>query len=214
MILAENQFPLLVYLNEGEGEGATTNTEEEEADPRLGVTPFIEDAILTFSANEFVETDSVTIKQNQPYALMNMMSKEVGTTTLSYQMSGFDGTAEIVSHTTDPSEIYLTFQKNTLANSKTLATVQLLDSIGNPVYAKKDIEIIFVSNNEQILSTVEELTIKSGNYFTTFELETFNEGTIELALLSEDFALAKYDINVIDINPVLSLNLIGCKNWN
>jgi len=80
--------------------------------------------------------------------------------------------------------------------------------------AKKDIEIIFVSNNEQILSTVEELTIKTGNYFTTFELEPLNEGTIELALLSEDFALTKYDINVVDINPVLSLNLLGGMNWN
>ncbi len=205
MILAENQFLALAYMKDGEGG---------EEDPRLGITQFIEDAILTFSANEFIESDSVTIKQNQPYALMNMMSNDVGTTTLSYQMSGFDGTTEIVSHTTDPSEIYLTFQKNTLANSKTLATVQLLDSIGNPVYAKKDIEIIVVSNNEQILKTAQELTIKTGNYFTTFELETFNEGQIELALLSEDFALTKYNINVVEIIPVLSLDLIGGMNWN
>ncbi len=205
MVLAENQFPVLAYLKDGEGS---------EDSPRLGVTSFIEDGVLTFSANEFVETDSIIIKQNQPYALMNMMSNEVGSTTLSYQMSGFDGTVDIVSHTTDPAEIYLAFPENTLANSKTLATVQLLDSGGNPVYAKKDIEIIFVSNNEQILNTVEELTIKTGNYFTTFELEPLNEGTIELALLSEDFTLSKYDINVIDITPVLSLNLLGSMNWN
>ena len=214
MVLAENQFPVLVYLDEGKEEEETTTDEDEEIDPRLGVTSFIEDAVLTFSANEFVETDSIIIKQNQPYALMNMMSNEVGSTTLSYQMSGFDGTVDIVSHTTDPAEIYLAFPENTLANSKTLATVQLLDSGGNPVYAKKDIEIIFVSNNEQILNTVEELTIKTGNYFTTFELEPLNEGTIELALLSEDFSLTKYDINVIDITPVLSLNLLGGMNWN
>jgi len=215
MILAGNQFPVLVYLDEGEGEETEATTDEdEEVDPRLGVTLFIEDAVLTFSANEFVETDSVIIKQNQPYALMNMVSNEVGTTTLSYQMSGFDGNVKIISHTTDPSEIFLAFQKNTLANSKTLATVQLLDSIGNPVYAKNDIEIIFVSNDEQILKTAQELTIKVGNYFTTFELETFNEGQIELALLSEDFRLSKYDISVIDINPILSLNLLGDMNWN
>jgi hypothetical protein len=90
----------------------------------------------------------------------------------------------------------------------------LLDSASNPVYAKKDIEIKLVSNNEEILQIPQELTIKNGEYFISFNLETSNEGEIELALLSEDFALSKYDINVVDITPVLSLNLIGDMNWN
>jgi len=216
MILAEKQFPALAYLKDGEGEEETTTTtdDDDEGNPRLGVTPFIEDAVLTFSANEFVETDSVTIKQNQPYALMNMMSNEVGSTTLSYQMSGFDGTTDIVSHTTDPAEIYLGFPKNILLESKTLATIQLLDSAANPVYAKKDIEINLVSNNEQILKIPKKLTITEGNYFTTFELEGISEGEIELAILSEDFALSNYDINVVDITPELTLNLLGGMNWN
>jgi hypothetical protein len=218
MILAEKPFPILAYLLEGgeEGEETTTTTDddEEEADPRLGVTPFIEDTLLTFSANEYIETDYVEIKQNQSYELMNMISKEVGTFELSYQMGGFDGTTNIVSYTTDPVEIYVSFPKNILANSKTLATVQLLDSAKNPVYAKKDIEIKLVSNNEQILQIPQELTIKNGEYFKSFNFETTNEGIIELALLSEDFTLSKYDVNVVDISPVLSLNLIGSMNWN
>ena len=215
MILAEKEFPVLAYLVESEdGEVETTTTEDdEEINPRLGVTPFIEDAVLTFSADEFIETDTVSIKQNQPYALMNMMSNEVGVTILEYQVSGFEGTTNIVTHTTDPAEIYLASPENILANSKTLATIQLLDSAGNPVYAKKDIEIKLVSNNEQILKIPQELTIKNENYFTSFELETINEGKIELAILSEDFALSKFDINVVDISPVLSLNIIGSE-WN
>ena len=205
LILAEKQFPVLVYLLEGSEGGE---------DPRLGVTPFIEDAVLTFSANEFIETDYVTIKQNQSYELMNMISKEVGSSSLSYQMGGFEGTTDIVSYTTDPVEIYVSFPKNILANSKTLATVQLLDSAKNPVYAKKDIEITLVSNNEQILQIPQELTIKNGEYFNSFNLETSNEGEIELALLSEDFSLTKYDISIVDIAPILSLNLLGTLNWN
>ncbi|MFQ5781584.1 MAG: hypothetical protein ACE5GR_00845 [Nitrosopumilus sp.] len=215
MILAEKQFPVLGYLNEVEDtENTSTTTDEDEKDPRLGVTQFIEDDVLTFSANEFVKTDSVTIKQNQPYALTDMISNKVGTTTISSQVSGLDSTTSIVSHTTDPAKIHLSFPKNILANSKTLATVQLLDSGENPVYAKKDITITLVSNDEEILKTAPEITIKKGNYFTTFEFETIDEGKIELALLSEDFALSKYDINVVDITPILSLDLGGTMNWN
>jgi len=218
MILAQNQFPGLAYLDEststGEENVATTEGEETEEDPRLGVTYFIEDGILTFSANDSVDVNSLIIKRNQPYALMDMKSNEIGTTTLSYQMGGFDGSTSITSHTTDPSEIYLAFPKNILANANTLATIQLLDSAGNPVYAKKDIQIKLVSNDEEVLKIPHELMIKSGEYFATFELETTNEGKIELALLSEDFALSKYEINVVDISPILSLDLLGTMNWN
>ena len=221
MILAQNQFPVLAYLDEsteddttGANQETTTEDDETEGDPRLGVTYFIEDGILTFSANDSVEANSLSIKRNQPYALMDMVSNEIGTTTLSYQMGGFDGSTSITSHTTDPSKIYLAFPKNILTNSNSLATVQLLDSAGNPVYAKKDIQVKLVSNDESILKTLQELTIKSGEYFNTFELETMNEGKIELALLSEDFALSKYEINVVDISPILTLDLLGTMNWN
>jgi len=120
VVLAKKQFPVLAYLEEAEEDEETTTTDDEdEVNPRLGVTPFIEDAVLTFSANDFIETDSVTIKQNQSYVLMDMMSNEVGTTTLSYQMNKFDGTTNIDSYTTDPTEIYLAFPENILADSKT-----------------------------------------------------------------------------------------------
>jgi len=220
IILAEKEFPALGYLNEGaeeveEAEGAgTAEGEEAEVDPRLGATYFISDGVLSFSANEYVDVHSITIERNLPYAEFNMISNEVGTTDLSYQMGGFEGTTTITSHTTDPAEIHLSFPKNILANSKTFASIQVLDSVGNPVYANKDIEIKIVSNDETVLQVPEALTIKNGNYFSTFELTTLDEGLIELALLSEDFSLSKYDINVVDISPVLSMEFLGGLNYN
>jgi len=217
MILAEKEFPIIAYMTDGE-EGVITEeileVDEDDSDPRLGVTPFIEDSVLTFSANEFIETDYVTVERNQEYALINMFSNEVGTTSLSYQMEGFGGTTDIESHTTDPSKIHVSSPKNILANSNTLATVQLLDSSNNPVYAKEDIEIKLVSNNEEIIKIPQELEIKSGEYFSMFELVAISEGDIELALLTEDMSLTKHDINVVDISPVLSLDLVGGMNWN
>lgn len=218
MVLAENTFPLLAYMNEAEeeeeGETATTDEDEEEIDPRLGVTKFIQDSVLTFSANESVEIDSSVIKRNQDYDLKEVVSKDVGVTLLSYQMRGFTGVVSLESHTTDPSIIHLSSSKNILANSKTLATIQLLDTAGNPVYAKNDITIKLVSNNEKVLEIPHELIIKSGEYFNTFEMKSIEEGEIELALLSEDFGLSKYEINIVDVAPQLSLELLGTMNWN
>ena len=191
IVLAEKEFPIIGYLLEEGSEEVVAETPEEvtstestaeegesDEDPRLGVSYFITDGVLSFSANELIDAESITVKKNQPFVKLNVMSNEVGTTELSYQMGGFMGTTEISSYTTDPAEIHLSFPENILANSESLATVQVLDSAGNPVYAKKDIKIKLVSNNESTLQTPEELIIKEGNYFSTFELKTTNEGIV------------------------------------
>ena len=215
MILAGSEFPVIAYLLESEDEETATTTEDtEDENGRIGITPFIEDSVLTLSANDFVEAEPEIIKQNQPYVLLNLLTKEVGDTELSFQAGQFEGNMAMTSHTTDPAEMHLSFAKNLLANTESLATIQLLDSVGNPVYAKEEILIKIVSNDESVLKIPDEVIIKKGEYFNTFKLESQNEGTIELALLSEDLPLSKYDINIVDVSPVISLDLLGGLNWN
>ena len=215
MILAGSEFPVIAYLLESEGEETATTTEDtEDENGRIGITPFIEDSVLTLSANDFVEAEPEIIKQNQPYVLLNLLTKEVGDTELSFQAGQFEGNMAMTSHTTDPARMHLSFAKNLLANTESLATIQLLDSVGNPVYAKEEILIKIVSNDESVLKIPDEVIIKKGEYFNTFKLESHNEGKIELALLSEDLPLSKYDINIVDVSPVISLDLLGGLNWN
>jgi hypothetical protein len=226
IILSENEFPVIVYLSDGEVDDttesidtavSTTETERDSAegeDARIGVTPFIKDSVLTLSSNDFVESEPKTIKKNQPYSILNLLTKEVGTAEISFQVDKFEGSMTMTSHTTEPAEMYLSFAKNLLANTESLATIQLLDSVGNPVYAKNDVLVKIVSNDESMLKIPEEITVKKGEYFNTFKLESKNEGTVELSLLSEDMPLAKYDVNIVDITPVISLDLLGGLNWN
>lgn len=218
MILVGKEFPLLGYLLEAEGEGeetaATTDDDDEDINPRIGPTQFVKSGILTFSANEYISIESSNVDKNQEYVLTYPTSENVGTYTLEGQIGQFSGSASITGHTTDPTKIHLGYINNILITDGNLATIQLLDSVGNPVYAKKDTVIEVVSNNESILKTPNQILIKEGEYFKTFELETLSEGTAELAILSKDLPLSKYNVNVIDLTPVLSLNLIGDMNWN
>ena len=216
MILVGKEFPLLGYLIDvgGEDGEVSVTTEDEDADPRLGPTLFVEDGILTFSANEFISIESSNVDKNQEYVLSYPMVEEVGTSTLTGQIGEFSGSVGITSHTTDPTTIYLGYIDNILITDGNLATIQLLDSVGNPVYAKKDTVVELVSNNESILKTPNQVIIKEGEYFNTFELETLAEGTVELAILSEDLPLSKYDVSIVDLTPVLALNLVGGMNWN
>ena len=217
MILAGSEFPVIGYLSEngGDEETSTTTTEDEESeDGRIGPTLFIEDSVLTLSANDFVDAEPEIIKKNQSYVLSSLSTKEVGNAELSFRAGQFEGIMQMTSHTTDPAEMHLSFAKNLLANTESLATIQLLDSAGNPVYAKEDVLIKIVSNDQSVLKIPEEVSIKNGEYFDTFKLESYDEGMIELALLSEDLPLSKFDINIIDVSPEIALELIGGLNWN
>jgi hypothetical protein len=114
-----------------------------------------------------------------------------------------------VSHTTDPTSFGLSYAKSALPGTTTLSVIQVLDSAGNPVYAKEDIEITLVSNNESVLKVPSNLVISKDDYRTFFEINTFNEGTSEIAILSEDLPLAKFDLNVKGIHPNLNMNIAG-----
>ena len=220
MILAGTNFPFVAYLDEGteteEGTTTTATTEEGEAevDPRLGATLFVKDGILTFAANDLVDIDSIKVNKNQEYVLSYPTIDEVGTTSLDAQIGSFEGSMSLTSHTTDPTSIHLGFTDNVLVGGDNLATIQLLDSVGNPVYAKKDITLELVSNDESVLKIPDQITISEGEYFKTFELESVSEGIVEIAILSEDLPLSKYDVNVVDISPILALDLLGTMNWN
>jgi hypothetical protein len=219
MILVGEKFPLVGYLLEEEDEDEETVTintddEEDEKDPRSGPTLFIENGFLTFEANEFVDAESINVNKNQEFALTYPMIEEVGNTELIGQIGEFSGSMGLTSHTTDPTQLYLGYIDNILITDGNLATVQLLDSVGNPVYAKKDTTIQLVSNNQSILKTPDQIMIKEGEYFNTFELETLAEGNVELAILSEDLPLSKHDVTIIDLTPVLALTLEGGFNWN
>lgn len=217
-ILVGKEFPIVSYLDESVGSAGDLEVvavdDDDEEDPRNGPTLFVSDGFITFATNDFVDIEPIQIKKNQEYALTYPTINEIGTVDIDAQIGKIKGSVSINSQTTDPAIIHLGVIDNLLMNSNSLVTLQLLDSAGNPVYAKKDIKIELVSNNESILKTLEQITIKEGEYFHTFELETLKEGTIELALLSEDLPLSKYEINVIDISPVLSLNLLGGLTWN
>ena len=213
-VLAGTNFPVIGYLVESEDdEGscytASTDDDDESAGARFGVTQFTDDTILTFSADEYAEIEPVTVKQNQPFVLMDAKSNKVGSTSLEIRGSDLSTSISIVSHTTDPTSFALTFPSTTLPSTNALLALQVLDSGGNPVYAKKDIEVTVVSNNESVIEIPENLVIAKDDYRTIFEIITKGEGDSEIALLSENLPLAKFNLNVKGLEPKINMGIAG-----
>jgi len=214
-VLAGTNFPLIGILEESEDSdedscySASSDSDDESAGARFGVTQFTDDTILTFSADEYAEIEPAIVKQNQPFVLMDAKSNKVGSTSLEIRGSDLATSISIVSHTTDPTSFALTYPSTTLPNTNALLALQVLDSGGNPVYAKEDIEITIVSNNESVIEIPENLVISKDDYRTIFEINTKGEGNSEIAFLSENLPLAKYNLIVKGIEPKINMKIVG-----
>ena len=217
-VLAGTNFPVLGYLLEGSSSdssdgdtcySSTSGDDNDEESGRFGVTQFTEDTILTFSADEYAEIEPVIIEQNQAYASMSAKSIKVGESTFDIRGSDLATTFTFESHTTDPTSFGLSYAESALPDIITLSALQVLDSAGNPVYAKEDIEITLVSSNESVMEVPDTLVITKDNYRTIFEIKTLKEGDSEIAILSEDLPLAKFDLNVKGIQPELKMDISG-----
>ena len=208
-LLVETEAPFIAYtLETGSDDGGNveeTTSSDEEEDGRLGITYFIDDMILTFTANEFIEIDPQIIKRGQSYVKLNVNLIKPGLTDLVAHAGGFNSITPIKNISTKPAEMYLVYLETMLPHTSNNVAIQVLDSRGNPVYANNDIKIKLVSNNEEIIEVPDTIIIKKDDYHAIFVITSKNEGNVELATLSADLPLAKFDITVQGILPVLSV---------
>lgn len=208
-LLVETEAPFIAYtLETGSDDGGNveeTTSSDEEEDGRLGITYFIDDMILTFTANEFIEIDPQIIKRGQSYVKLNVNLIKPGLTDLVAHAGGLNSITPIKNISTKPAEMYLVYLETMLPHTSNNVAIQVLDSMGNPVYANNDIKIKLVSNNEEIIEVPDTIIIKKDDYHAIFVITSKNEGNVELATLSANLPLAKFDITVQGILPVLSV---------
>ncbi|MCV0398895.1 MAG: hypothetical protein K5785_02735 [Nitrosarchaeum sp.] len=207
-ILSNSGFPVIGYLveSESEDEETTSNTDDEEEDGRIGVTHFIKNSVLTFSADEYFEISPEIISQNQEYAIITAHANKLGSSDITAQAIGLETTVSLESMTTDPTIIELSFAENILPMTKNVASVQLLDSAGNPVYAKHPIELKIVSNNQKSLQLPETIVFEKGDYYKSFQINAISEGSTEVTILAEDLPMTNFHLNVNGFHPEISLN--------
>ncbi|MFY9300822.1 MAG: hypothetical protein WAO91_06505 [Candidatus Nitrosotenuis sp.] len=208
-ILVDEEFPVLAFMKASkEEEAATTETtggDEEEEDSREGPTRFISDTVIVFEANDIINVDAQSVKQNQPYLLFSPKTNDVGTTTLSGAGGGFDVSMTVTSKTTDPTDLQMSYIGITLPATESLATIQLLDSAGNPVFVSKDTEIKLISDGDNIIEIPDAVTIKAGEYYTTFTIKGIADGTANISTLSENFPLKQFEVEIKSLQPTLTL---------
>ncbi|MGI0010434.1 MAG: Ig-like domain-containing protein, partial [Nitrosopumilaceae archaeon] len=204
-ILVNADFPLIAYILEtADGDdtaASTTGEDDEDENGRIGITHFIDDTVLSFSANEYVTVEPKVISKGQPYALINIASDKIGSTTLSARGGGFSSNTNLDILSSEAALLHVVYPETFLPQTTNVIAIQVLNTQQAPVYAKEDIEIKLVSNDPQIAEAPESVIINKGSYYSFFEVKSNFEGTTELATLSTDLPLSKSNLKVSSVIP-------------
>ncbi|MGI0022107.1 MAG: hypothetical protein ACRD9Q_04515, partial [Nitrososphaeraceae archaeon] len=196
-VLSGADFPYAIYMS----------SDEEAA-------YFPEDLTLSIPPNEFVEVEPKVIKTGQSIILLNAKSVKAGLTTVTFEAGDFTANSDVDNLSSKPALLHLGYPEIMLTNIMNTFAVQILDAEENPIFADRDVEVRFVSNDQSIVSMPESVVIKKGDYYSTFEVEANTIGTTELSVLASDLPLSKYEISVDSIMPQLTINSLDYVNPN
>lgn len=188
-VLSNTNYPLALYMSE-----------------ENGITYFPEDVSLSIPPNAFISVEPKAIKKGQSIALLDSTSLKEGSFTLEVEARDFSTSAFIDNLSSKPAVILLDYPETVLTNLMNTFSMQILDAAGNPVFADRDIEFKLVSNDQSIIAPPQSITIKQGDYYTLFDMKPERIGTTELAILSSDLPLTKFEISVTSITPQIIMS--------
>lgn len=188
-ILANTKFPLLLYITGDNAESSYSS----------------EDFELSIPPNEFVNIEPKLIKKGQSVILLESESLKQGSTTVSIEGGEFSSSTVIESVSSKPAKVLLDHSETILSGFTNIFSLQLLDSEDSPVFTDHDMEIKLVSNDPSVLVVPEKVLIKAGEYYVVFDVEAKKTGKTEIAILTSEIPLSKFDVSIASVSPEISL---------
>jgi len=76
----------------------------------------------------------------------------------------------------------------------------------SPVFASQDVEIQLALKDDSLMGMPQTVLIKKGEYFTNFDVTPLTAGETELSIFGEELPLKTYDLEVISLEPEISIS--------
>lgn len=186
-ILSHTSFPLAFYMTKN---GALAS--------------FDSDLDLKVGPEDSLQTEPVLMKKNSLVKIVNATILQDGVQSFYVTGSTYSQSFTMEGLSTPSKSIMLDFPDTMTSNTLNAFSIELLDAQKLPVYADHDISVKLVSNDPLIID-FPDVSIKKGTYYTTFNATVKKSGSAEIAVLSENIPLSKFNISVISFKPDISI---------
>lgn len=188
-ILSNSNFPIAIY----------------QADSSGIPVYFSSDSALKVIPDGYFSIQQVAIHKGDPLILANASSSKIGTSTINLISDNYQASMSLQTINNSPSQVVLDYLNPIFLNMKNTMIAQIFDSGSNPVFAQKDITLKLVSNDKDILTLPENITITKGQYYIPLDIIPKATGTSQVSILADDMPLSTYKITVDSLSPTLNL---------
>ncbi len=188
-ILSNSNFPVAIY----------------QADSSNIPVYFSSDSALKVIPDGYFSIQQVAIHRGDPIILTNASSSKTGTSTINLISDNYQTSMSLETVNNSPSQVVLDYLNPIFLNMKNTLIAQIFDSGSNPVFAQKDITLKLVSNNKNVLTLPENITITKGQYYIPLDITPNSVGTSQVSILADDMPLSTYKITVDSMSPTLNL---------
>ena len=189
-ILANTEFPIVLYLQEG-GE----------------VVEFPSNSQVFASPSEFFEVDTKSILDGNYLVTFNTKAFDSGTDTLQFTINDYaDATVTLESLSSKPANIIIDHTETMYTGTNDIFSLQLVNSNGDPVFAPEDIEITFVVDDPSKIQIPQTITIEKGEYWKIFDAGPKTTGVTEISALADGIPITKTSIKISSRIPTLLLH--------
>ncbi len=188
-ILSNSNFPIAIYQADSSGIPVYSSS-----DSTLKVIP-----------DGYFSIQQVAIHKGDPLILANASSSKTGTSTINLISDNYQTSMALQTVNNSPSQVVLDYLNPIFMNMKNTMIAQIFDSGSNPVFAQKDITLKLVSNNKDVLTLPENITIAKGQYYIPLDIIPNAIGTSQVSILADDMPLSTYKITVDSLSPTLNL---------
>ncbi|MGI0072366.1 MAG: hypothetical protein ACREA3_00945 [Nitrosotalea sp.] len=188
-VLPHTTFPLAIY---------TTNNG--------ALDSFKNDFNALISPQESISPVQLSVTKGDPIFLTDETLLKNGNQQISIITPDYSSSFTVTGASSAPSSVLLDYPDQIFSNSKTLFSIELLDGKQLPMLANQDAVIKLVSSDPSVLTVPDSVQIPKGSYYATFDAESKTSGTAEIAVLSDEIPLSKFDVSVTSFTPVVSIN--------
>ena len=190
-ILANTEFPMIVYLTDGGGK----------------IVEFPKNTNIFVSSSEIFNVKTKPILRGDDLLMFDTEVKDKGKDTIQFTINDvedYDLTIESLS--LKPANIVIDHSDTIFTGTNDVFSIELLNSENKPVFATEDIEINFVVNDESKIQIPHTIVIKKGEYYALFDAGPKVGGTTKISALAEGLPLSTTDISIKSLSPELLLN--------
>ncbi|HJT10282.1 MAG TPA: Ig-like domain-containing protein, partial [Candidatus Nitrosotalea sp.] len=190
-VLPNTQFPLAIY---------TTNNG--------ALSSFKNDFTALISPQESISPVQLTVTNGEPIFLSDETLLKTGSQNIAITTPDYSTVFTVSGASSKSNGMTLSYPDQISSNKASLFSIELLDDKQLPILADKDINLQLVSSNSSVLYVPDNVQIKKGSYYATFDAISKGSGTAEIAVLADGLPLSKFDIPITSFTPVVNLDSI------